>query len=99
MDLLIVIGLVFGAFGPIFLLCELGERLTDRFNQIENEIFQCNWYTYPMDIQRMLPIIISETQALFVLSGLGNIQCSREAFKNVIYLFTKFKNKYKNNKQ
>lgn len=76
---------MFGGFIPIFLLCDLGERLTYRFNQIDNAIFQCNWYKYPIEIQTVLPIIVNNTQQSFVLSGMGNIQCSHDALKNVSY--------------
>lgn len=87
-DFVVPTFLVIAAFVPIFLLCELGERLTDRFNQIDNTVLQCNWYKYPKNVRKMLPIIISDTQQSFVFVGLGNIQCSRDAFKNVSHLFT-----------
>lgn len=71
-DFIVPSVLVIASFSPILLFCELGERLTDRFNQIGNEVLQWHWYKYPIRIQRMFPIIIS---------GIGNIQCSRGAFK------------------
>lgn len=82
-NLLIPVVIVWCAFGSIFIFCELGERLTGRFAEIDNEMCSSDWYTFPMDIQKMLPIILNGTQASVVLIGIGNISCTREAFKNV----------------
>lgn len=83
MDFFSPMVLAFWSFAVIFLFCELGERLTGRFNEIDNEIFGCDWYTFPADVQKMLPIILIGTQTPVLLNGVGNVQCTREAFKIV----------------
>lgn len=53
-------------------------------DEIRNEIMRCKWYKFPMAIQKILPIILNGTEEEVGINGYGNIQCSREAFKNVM---------------
>lgn len=82
-DLFMAIVLVFWSFAQIMLFCELGERLTDRFEKINDEILQCDWYTLPIQVQKILPMILGSTQQPFVINVFGSIRCSRETFKVV----------------
>lgn len=75
----------FWSFIQIFLICELGERLTGQFDEIATEIFRSNWYTFPMDVKKALPLFIKGAQIPVVLNGLGHILCTREAFKNASF--------------
>lgn len=63
--------------------CELGERLTDRYNHIDMDIFCSNWYIFPQNIQKVLTLFLNGIQEPVVLSGFGNLEWSRESFKNV----------------
>lgn len=47
------------------------------------ELFQCNWYAYPIETQKLLLTFMSSTQRSKILHGFGNIQCTRNAFKSV----------------
>lgn len=86
-DYLIALCFLFAAFSMIFTLCELGERITGRFNEIDNEIFYSDWYTFPMNVQKILPIIINGTQSSIVFRGIGSMECTRESFKRVKHSF------------
>lgn len=65
------------------MFCEFGERLSERFNIINDEILDWDVYIYPKNIQKILPIILYGTQKSVALSGFGNIQCTRDTFKKV----------------
>lgn len=52
--------------------------------ELNDEIYQCDWYLFPYHIQRMLPMILINTQQRVVLQGFGNIVFLRETFKEVI---------------
>lgn len=82
-DLFIPTIFTFSAFAPIFLFCELGDRITNETNEAYNEILRCEWYLAPIKVQKILPITLIGTQKPIYLSGFGNIVCTREAFKNV----------------
>lgn len=85
-DVLISVVLVVCAFGLIFILCELGERLMEQFAKIDHEILKLDWYQFPTDIQKMLPTIMNGTQPPVMLRGISNILCTRETFKYVSHL-------------
>ena len=76
---------VFWSFIMIFFYCELGETVSDQFVEFDDELCQCNWYLYPMEIQKMLLIFMCEAQQLTLFRGYANIECTRDSFKNVSF--------------
>lgn len=67
----------------MFVFCDLGENVSTQFGQIDNLIYCCDWYTFPKDIQRLLPIVMMAAQEPVVLQGFINLKCTRDAFKKV----------------
>lgn len=63
--------------------CELGHRLTSVFDRIGDEFIKFNWYQFPIEMNRMLPMILANTQKPVVLECFGSITCNREVFKSV----------------
>lgn len=82
--------LVCWSFVPIFIICELGERLTDHFNEISIGIFQCDWYIFPIDVQKMFLIVLLNAQTPITIRGFGNLNCTRDKFKDVSSLNEKY---------
>lgn len=82
-EILISILLMVWAFAIIYFYCEFGEMVTHQFNAFHEVLCQCNWYKFPLDVQRMLVIFMSDTQQPAFIRGYANIECTREAFKNV----------------
>lgn len=74
-----------GAAGLIlvFIACELGQRITDAFDGIDCTIDQLDWYLFPIEIKRVLPIIIVSAQQPVSVGCFGSIICIRVVFKNV----------------
>lgn len=67
----------------LFLLCNSGGFVTGAFGEID--IYeQCDWYLFPRNVKRMLPIIITICQKRTVVQGFGNILCTRETYARVI---------------
>lgn len=71
------------AFGVVFVCCELSQRASNAFEEIENMIGVIDWYLFPEGIKRMLPTIVLNLQQPVVLKCFGSTLCSREAFKMV----------------
>lgn len=71
------------AFGMILIICELGQRLTDAFEQVANKIKNIKWYLFSPEIQRLLPILIMVSQKPIVVQCFGNISGIRKTFKKV----------------
>lgn len=58
--------------------------VTQKFFEVNHGFFECDWHSFPIEIQRnYLPIILMNTQQTTILRGFGNIPISRETFKKV----------------
>lgn len=73
----------FFGFALIYVVCELSQRISNAFSDICDAIDTYDWYLYPLELQRMLPLIILPIQKPVVIRCFGCVQCSRRAFKNV----------------
>lgn len=87
--------LAFWSLAEMFVFCETSERVIGRFDEID--IYnQCDWYSFPIRVQRIIPIIVISTQQSVVLEAFGtrfgNIPFSRETFERVISLIRYFSN-------
>lgn len=82
-ELAITILLMAWSFVIIYFYCEWGEMVTHQFNVFHEVLNQCNWYSFPLDLQRMLVTFMSGTQQPALIRGYANIECTRDAFKNV----------------
>lgn len=67
----------------LFLTCELGERIASLFNELDNEIVQLEWYLFPMEVQKLLPMVMINTQESIVIQCFGSVACTRWQFKKV----------------
>lgn len=65
--------LQFWAYISILLIGELGERLINRFEDIDI-CSVCDWYLFPANVQRIIPMILMNTQLTVALAGYGNIE-------------------------
>lgn len=72
------------AFGAVFIACELGQRTNLIFAECSDMVDQLRWYLFPVELQRMLPMILSYTQRPIEVKCFGSKTCDREAFKYVI---------------
>lgn len=68
----------------LFMYCECGELLRVRFDELNDDIYTSGWELFPMQIQRLLPIIVINTQQPVLLWGYGGFSCTRETFKRVV---------------
>lgn len=75
---------MFWSLALLWSACNLGEMLTKHFEMFDDALGQCDWYLFSIEIQRMLVIIMSNSQRPAILTGYGNIQCTRETFKKVL---------------
>lgn len=71
------------SFVAIFLICETGERVTTSFEEFDLELRESNWYTFPIDLQRMLIPVMIYTQQPVIIQGYGNTLCTRFALNKV----------------
>lgn len=74
---------VFYQFGAVFVVCEIGEKLKNIFNQIDKSFGQLKWYSFPINVQHVLPIVIANVQQESTIKCFGSFPCARETFEKV----------------
>lgn len=74
------------SFVLIFCLCQCGEFVMNEFDEFADELYQCNWHLFPVEMQRKLVIVMLNTQQSPTIHGYANTFCTREAFKKVSFL-------------
>lgn len=57
--------------------------MTNFFTEVNDEFDQLNWYRFPIDAQKMLPIILNIVQKPVMIHCFGSVFCAREIFKDV----------------
>lgn len=75
--------LLFWSFTANFLLCNFGEQVLNEIESITDGIYELDWYTFPIEIQKMLLTIMTATQRPLHFRGFGNILLTRSSFKAV----------------
>lgn len=71
------------AFAFVYIICEFGQRVSNAYIEIEDEIGQLDWYLLSMEIQKILPTLMIVTQKTVGLDVFGNISADREDFQKV----------------
>lgn len=64
-------------------MCELGEQVAEQFIKFNDELAQCSWYTFPIELQRTLATVILNAQKPVIVQGYGRALCTRNAFNKV----------------
>lgn len=67
----------------VYSACEIGQQVSNAFDEINDEIDLLDWYLYPIEIQRMLVPIMIYAQKPAVVNFFGSVECSREQVKKV----------------
>lgn len=74
---------VFYAFAVMLITTEIGQRFNLAYAECNDMVEQFDWYLFPTDIQRMLPMILNFTQQPFEIICFGSAACDRNTFKSV----------------
>lgn len=72
-----------GLLGIIVLLftsCELAGRMSNEFDDINDIVDQFDWHLFPLETQRILPIIMANAQQPFGFKCFGSYLCNRDTF-------------------
>lgn len=93
-ELFLIVAEIMYAYFFTFTPCEIGQRITNAFDECSDTLNQFHWYLFTPGIQRMLPMIIQFTQEPIVLYCFGTKAAIRDTFKyvcinhlQVIYFF------------
>lgn len=67
----------------VFFVNEIGQRCSDAFEKLNGVITEFNWYLFPYEVQRIIPVVTLNAQQPIVIQFFGSAVCSREQFKKV----------------
>lgn len=84
--LIITIFYVFYAIGLVLVICELGQRITNAFDEIDDQIENFDWNLFSLEVQKLLPIMLMVVQQPVELHIFGSASGLRETFKKVRFL-------------
>lgn len=73
------------AFVIVFCACELGQQLSNAFEDVNDKFHQIKWYLLPMYLKKILPATMQYTQQTFAITFVGSHSCSREYFKKASF--------------
>lgn len=73
------------SFVFVSLFCELGEMISEEYEEIDQRLFECNWHKFPIEMQRMFVIATVNFQQPVYIRGYGDILCTRETLKKVSF--------------
>lgn len=85
MELIEPTTLVSWSFVLIYMACDFGEAITTQYTAIDYSICECDWYSFPLEIQKMLPMVMMSTQKAMIVQVFGKVACTRETFNRVNY--------------
>lgn len=71
------------AFGLVLIACELGQQMTNAFENFNTVLCEHDWYLFPMKLQQFLPPLLIIAQEPVRLECFGSNACVRESFKKV----------------
>lgn len=74
------------SFGFMFVICDVGQRVTNTFDKLFDEVIQWHWHSFPKEIRRILPIVLIDLQQPVVIRFFGNFSCCRKTFKKVCFV-------------
>lgn len=75
--------LVFWAFTMVLIFCELGELVSSQYDQFYEKLCKCDWFLVSVEMQRVLMIVMTNSQQPIFIRGYANIVCIRNTLKTV----------------
>lgn len=73
-------------FVLILSVCELGEKVTNHFELFDEELCNCDWLSFPLEIQRLYLIVLLGAEQPGVIQGYAQTACTRSTFKKAMEL-------------
>lgn len=72
-------------FGVVLMACEFGQYVSNAFEGIDDEIEAFDWYLFPHELQRMLPMVLVIVQRPVELNLFGSISPLRKYFQKASF--------------
>lgn len=69
--------------GVCYSICHVGTHLTIKLQEIANAAYNIEWFSFPVNQQKLIASIMQQGQVPFMLNGLGFFRCLLETFSGV----------------
>lgn len=69
--------------GLMFFSCEIGQQITNMYEDITERFEQLNWYIFPMKVQRIMPTAMINLNETVDIGCFGMMSGSRLQFQKV----------------
>lgn len=66
---------------PFCLFCHFGGKMTQRFEDVGNAVYQLLWYRLPLNMQNDLRMMILLSQKNIYVRGYGDTRSTHSVFK------------------
>lgn len=66
-----------------YLFCFCANYVVDKINTLGNKVYSSNWYDYPHEWQKYIPVIVARSQQTVEFTGFNFIPCSLVTFGKV----------------
>lgn len=67
----------------IFGFCYFGDRVTSALGDIQEAVYLCDWYSFPLGVQNYVPSILLIAQQPVYMSGFAALRCTMQTFETV----------------
>lgn len=67
----------------LFLYCFYGNRSTNDYGQMALDLYESNWYTHPVGLQKFFKMIIANAQRPLYYDGFQIVQLNLETYLKV----------------
>lgn len=68
----------FWVCGLVFLVCEVGQRFSEKCDEVNDAFDQLNWYLFPHKVKRMFPTILTNIQQPVLIKCFVFIFCKKD---------------------
>lgn len=82
------------AFGLVFTICALGQKLSNDFEEIADLFEQYDWYTFSNETNQILLTIMTILQRSIAIECFGSLEAGHEAYKKVSPINKNNRNKF-----
>lgn len=77
-----------------YLFCHFGDRVTQRFEEIGDALYNISWYLLPPKVQKHLPVAIANAQKRVYVQGCADIRSNKELFRKVGFSLAQQMNRF-----
>lgn len=74
---------VISGIGQLFAFCYYGNKATEGFEDLSDDIYQLDWDVYPPNVPKKLQLMIAISQETIYVEGYFGTRCTRVIFQKV----------------